>query len=142
MNVADIKRRVTNTLGDDAKVVFEDADLLDYINDAQLDICRKTGMLPDFLFISPIGGQESYVLPANCIEALRVTYKGSKLYKTTWQEVDMIDSSKDTGQSNGVPSHFYVIGNTIYFYPCPLSTETSTIKLTFSTVPSSNCKGT
>jgi Family of unknown function (DUF6682) len=135
MNVGDIKRRVTNILGDDAKVVFEDADLLDYINDAQLDICRKTGMLPEFSQVSPISGQENYILPANCIEVLRATYKGAKLYKTTWQEVDMISPMKDTGTSQGAPSHFYVIGNTIYFYPCPVTSEIGTIKLTYSTVP-------
>ena len=135
MNVGDIKRRVTNVLGDDAKLVFEDVDLFDYINDAQVDICRKTGLLSTVATVNIVANTDNYPLAADCIEVLRVTYNNNKLYKTTWQEVDMIDPTRDTGGSNGVPDHFYVIGNTIYIYPRPVSALAGGLKITYSRTP-------
>lgn len=119
MNVGDMKRRISNSLGDDAKVVFEDVDMLDYINDAQMDICRKTGFLQGTKSMSVLKGQDYYDLPTDVIEVQRVTLNWTRLVRTTWQELDMLDPSRDTGQSAGVPDHFWVNGNIIGVYPPP-----------------------
>ena len=119
MNVADIKRRVTNMLGDDAKLIFEDADLLDSINDAQIDICRKTDILRGSQNIAVSQGIEQYPLPLDFIEIQRVTFQSIKLYKSTWQEIDMIDPNHTTYGSQGVPTHYHREGNQIYLWPPP-----------------------
>lgn len=135
MNVADIKRRVTNALGDDAKLIFEDPDLIDMINDAQVDICRKTGFLTNDTSISLLKGTQGYPLPDDCIEVLRATYQNNKLYKTTWQEVDMLDPGKDTQTTLGVPDHYYIIGNTIYFYPPPSAGSILSVHVLYTRTP-------
>jgi len=126
---------VTNALGDDAKLVFEDPDLIDYINDAQVDICRKTDILHGSSTISTLSGVEAYQLPADFIEVQRVTYSGNKLYKTTWQEVDMLDPGKDAGPTSGVPDHYYRWGNMLYLYPIPSSGSTTALKIYYSRTP-------
>lgn len=135
MNVADIKRRVSNQLGDDAKIVFEDVDLVDMINDAQVDICRKTGILVSEQLFSLSTITPSWPLPADCIEVLRVVRDGQKLYKTTWQEVDQTDPGKDAGNTRGVPDRFYTMGNKITFYPYPSSNSTNNIRVIYSCTP-------
>ena len=135
MNVADIKRRVTNILGDDAKLIFEDADLVDFMNDAQVDICRKTDILRGTSVINVIGGTEFYPLPIDFIEIQRATYNGNKLYKTTWQEIDLFDPGKDSSQTSGVPDHYHREGNQIYLYPIPSSSSTGGLKVYYSRTP-------
>ena len=135
MNVGDIKRRVTNVLGDDAKIVFEDPDLIDMINDAQVDICRKTGLLSSEQLYSLSTVTTSWALPPDCIEILRVVMDGKKLYKTTWQEVDMLDPSKDSGATRGTPTCFYTIGNKIWFYPYTSQNTTNNIRLVYTCTP-------
>lgn len=135
MNVADIKRRVTNILGDDAKIVFEDIDLVDMINDAQVDICRKTGLLVSEQLYSLSTTTPSWAIPADCIEILRAVMNGQKLYKTTWQEVDTLDPSKDSGTTRGVPDRFYVMGNKITFYPYTSTNTTNNIRVVYSCTP-------
>jgi hypothetical protein len=135
MNVADIKRRVTNVLGDDAKIIFEDADLLDMINDAQIDICRKTGLTTSEQLYSLSTTTSSWALPPDCIEVLRVVSNGTKLYKTTWQEVDMLDPTKDSGSTRGNPTCFFVMGNKITFYPYTSTNTTNSIRVVYSCTP-------
>lgn len=135
MNVGDIKRRATNMLGDDAKLVFEDADLLDYINDAQVDLARKTDILRGTSTINVVTGTESYALPIDFIEIQRVTYLGAKLRKTTWQEIDLFDPDKDMPGGGGVPTHYHREGILIYLYPVPSASATGALKVYYSKTP-------
>jgi hypothetical protein len=133
MNVGDIKRRASNLLGDDAMLVFETADLLDMINDAQMDICRKTGFLTGTDNFDGVKGTEKYDLQASCIEVKRVTWQGSRLIRTTWQELDMIDPARNTTQ--GTPTKFYVDGDQIGLYPVPSTTTTLAVSVQYSRCP-------
>jgi hypothetical protein len=140
MNVGDIKRRATNMLGDDAKLVFEDVDLMDYINDAQVDLCRKTDILRGTLLLAINAGVESYALTSDVIDIQRVTYNGTKLYKTTWQEIDLFDPSKDiTGLAGaggaGVPTHYHREGMNIFLYPIPNFTQNASLRVYYSRTP-------
>jgi hypothetical protein len=116
-------------------LVFEAADLIDYINDAQIDICRKTDMLQGALTQNVQAGVEIYTLPVDFIEVQRVTYNGTKLYKTTWQEIDMLDPGKDQLTTEGVPDHYYRRGNTLYLYPIPATSVTNALKVYYSRTP-------
>jgi hypothetical protein len=133
VNVADIKRRVTNVLGDDAKLIFEDADLLDMINDAQVDLCRKTGMLSSNLASDAVANKANYDLPLTAIEVKRVTFKGTRLIKTTWQELDMIDPGRDN--TTGTPTHFYVDGTDVYLYPTPSTLFAAALNIFYTRIP-------
>jgi hypothetical protein len=135
MNVADIKRRATNILGDDAKLVFEDPDLLDFINDAQIDLCRKTDILRGTATVNVVANTESYPLPVDFIEVQRVTYNGSKLRKTTWQEIDLFDPNKDVAGGAGVPAYYHREGILIYLYPIPSASATGALKIYYSRTP-------
>jgi Family of unknown function (DUF6682) len=135
MNVGDIKRRATNILGDDAKIVFEDPDLLDFINDAQVDLCRKTDILRGTATINVVAATEFYALPVDFIEIQRVTLSGNKLRKTTWQEIDLFDPNKDVAGPAGVPSYYHREGNQIYLYPIPSTSITGGLKVYYSRCP-------
>lgn len=135
MNVGDIKRRATNLLGDDAKLVFEDPDLIDFINDAQVDLCRKTDILRGTAIINVVAATEFYALPVDFIEIQRVTLNGNKLRKTTWQEIDLFDPNKDVSVPAGTPSYYHREGNQIYLYPVPSTSVTGGLKVYYSRTP-------
>jgi hypothetical protein len=137
LNVGDIKRRVSNQLGDDSLVVFEGPDLVDIINDVQTDIVRKTHCLYTTSLISTVSGTEDYPVPVDLIEIDRVTYQGTKLRQTTFQELDQYDPDRDTttSSSQGIPSHFHVEGNRLFLYPVPSTSVANAVKIGYTKSP-------
>jgi hypothetical protein len=116
-------------------LVFEPTDLLDFMNDAQVDIARKTDILRTSTAINVVNGTEAYPMPVDFIEVQRVTLSGNKLYKTTWQEIDLKDPYKDSGPTLGVPTTYHREGNQIYLYPIPNSSITGGLKIYYSKTP-------
>ena len=133
MNVGEIKRRVSSALGDNAKLVFTDAALLDMINDAQMDLARKTACLGGVLFEDVNAGTESFDLPPLCIETKRVTYQGTKLNRTTWQELDMMDPGRDN--TTGVPTHYFIDGTDVHLYPIPSAFAAAALAIYYVAAP-------
>jgi hypothetical protein len=139
MNVGDIRRRANNMLGDDAMVVFEALDMVDMINDAIVDICRKTGVITAIMALPTTASKEMYDVPTDAIEIKRITYKGTRLIRTTWQELDMIDPSRQPATGNpgtlGEPTKFYVDGNFFGLYPIPSVSTAPGLQIWYTQIP-------
>jgi hypothetical protein len=135
MNVGEIRRRVKNIVGDESGVFIEDPDLLDYINDGQLDIVRRIHVLQTNATISTIVNTDLYAVPADFILEKRVTYLGTRMKKTSLEEIDSIDVDKDLTSNVGTPTWYYFAGNKIGFYPTPSSSVANPIKLTYVRAP-------
>lgn len=135
MNLADMKRRIQNIMGDDSGVFFEAVDLADLCNDAQMDIVRKTEILRTTSTISTIANQAEYALPADFIVEKRVTYLNLKMKKTTIDEIDDWLDSKDDPTTAGTPSFYYLVGNKIGFYPTPVGAVANPIRVSYVKAP-------
>lgn len=137
MNIGDIVRRVQNQLGDEAGVVIERGDILDYVNDAQTDISRRTDILRTTTTIPVVAGTEAYSLPITFISSKRVTWDGVALQSIAPEEIDVLDPNKDVASttSSGPPSYFWITGNSIHLYPIPNATAPSSLKVTHSKTP-------
>jgi hypothetical protein len=127
MLVKDIGRRVKRRFGDSSGAQIEDADIYDWINDAQDDINRKIEFLTATSQLDPVDGTENYALPADFVYALRVTLDGTFLYKTTLEEMDQYLRDRDvTPVQKGTPTRYWIRGGRIFLYPIPDSASAGT----------------
>lgn len=135
MNLGDIKRRVQNSVGDEAGVYIEGVDLADYANDGQMDIARKTEILQTSALISTIANTDLYALPADLIRIVRVTYLNSDIRSTTLAEISQLDIDKDVTVNSGTPSLWYQAGNKLGLYPTPSAAVANVLKVFYVKSP-------
>lgn len=126
MNLGDIVYRVRRAIegvvapqGLDTLLDITDEDIRLWANSGQLDIMRSTENIKATATIPSVLGQESYTLPVGLLTLERVTFDGKQLFKSTVQEIDDIDPSKDATETTGTPSRYAVWGTDLLLYARP-----------------------
>lgn len=143
MNVQDVFNRVRRTFGDEAGVQITDADLLRWINDAQLQISIDNESLLEATGTTDIeSGVAEYALPDNMNILRSLAYKGFRLKVLSFQEfneyIDGFDAPDATNPYGiGVPQVFMVYANTITLFPTPNETTAAGLKVYYSKHPDS-----
>lgn len=119
MNLGQIKSRVKRDFGDESGAEITDADIVDWANEGQIHIVRKTKALAVHKETAVVSGQRNYLLPTDLIFLDRVTYKGTSLEGLSQDQLDTFEKSLDASTGTGVPSHYYVYGRDLFLYPSP-----------------------
>lgn len=122
MLVSDIQRRVKRAFGDEAGSQITDADIIDWINDAQIEICRKNDVIQVIGTIPSVINQPRYALTAlaDILKLFLVKFDGNTLQTLTQQDADQFDSTYDQlNQGTGIPTHYWVFANNITLFPVP-----------------------
>lgn len=136
MNLGELKARVQTQLGDESGIVVTPEDIIRWLNDAQLEVVRKTNCLEDTIEIDVEAGVDSYDLPFDFLKDRRVTVNNYLLKRTTLEELDDLSPSRDVNQTTSdIPSRYYIYGRKIYLTPLPPSTITSGLKLWYVFAP-------
>lgn len=132
---SDIARRVRATMGDVSSALFLDVDIIDWINDAQEDIARKTNCLEAKQEFNAAVDDYDYALAADFIAARRVEYNGKVLVKTTVEEMDKHHTERNVTISSGTPQVYFIHMGNLNLYPAPSSVGTNNIDLWYSKLP-------
>lgn len=136
MFVSEIQSRVKNLFGDTAGVQITDAMTLEWINDGQLDIARKTECLEGSYSINSVAGTMGYALPTDFFKDIRVTYDGMPMRKTTQGYMDTFWAGHEkTPVSQGTPIFYYFFAGQINIYPAPAANLTNGIVLNYVKIP-------
>lgn len=133
MQLLEMRERVQNLFGDPDEALITIDEINDWLNDAQLTICRDTGWLAAHAETNIVAGQRAYQLPDEVVEVERVELDGKKIPQTTLQMVDQEDAYNTS--ASGVPDRYYVWGNKIYLYPTPTEEGTGNLDIWFSKTP-------
>jgi hypothetical protein len=128
-------RKVRRLFGDEFDIVITQQDIIDWANTAQSDIVRETQCLPKTINVPanqfPITIPDFYLMS-------RVGY-GSPLQPkgfVSLEELDLEGSSYNgMVASPGIPNRYYLSGNMVYLYPTPLTTDVSTVSVTYVRAP-------
>lgn len=138
MFVSDIVTRVLRTFGDDAQAQIQEADIIRWVNDAQVDMSNDENLFRVTATMSAVANQMLYTLPSNIMNLHSVKYNGKTLRSLSQQEADaFIVDNDDPTASNlpvGCPTHYWIWGSTLHLYPIP-SESTDTIMLYYQRVP-------
>lgn len=143
MNVQDIITRVRRTFGDEAAVQVQDADVIRWINDGQVEIVKRNdGALQKTTLVNLVAGQATYSMPADLfiLRSLRYKYDdmlsfSSIKYKNMQEFDDSIDGWDGTAYNASTPQFFTMYEGNVILFPSPDRSVTNGLKVLYSQKP-------
>jgi len=129
VNVDDVIRRVQRSFGDENESQIRITDIIDWVNAAQNDICRRTEVLQGTKIWDTVPGDNDYELPPDFIRAARVEYQGEVIQQTTLDQLDMYALSDPVHTTGNSKPFWYKWGETIHLYPDPNQAQSQVLKL-------------
>lgn len=117
MNVTDITRKTRRLFGDSAdEIVIQQADIYDWINEAQLTIVRQTGCLTGTL--SSALNTYPKALPVDWITTKRVGFGNNPTMSLKFIEIDDLDNLNiDPTMPLDTPMYYYHFAGQLRLYP-------------------------
>lgn len=129
--VLDVVTNVQRQFGDESGVQIVNADIIRWINQAQMEICNKTPILEATAVTPSIIGTQTYAVPPLMIELNSVMFDGNILEARNFETI-----RTELGIDNatpGVPCYWYTWANMIYLWPIPDSVKD--ISINYSKAP-------
>ncbi len=124
-----IKLRVKRQFGDESGAQLKDADIIDWINEAQREIYTKNNLGMKKGTVATIIGTSEYAFPNDLMRLFNVKYDGNTLQEISQQDVDEFIANYDTlTLGNGTPTHYWTYADKITLYPVPDSVKNLTIR--------------
>lgn len=129
MNTGSLVRRVQTQFGDFSGKHITREMILEWLNDAQLDIVKKTKALEKHVKVTSIEGDGSYELPDAFVAIRSVQYDGNVLQATKLEDIDQMFPDRHNSEADvkGVPSFYYVFARNLWVYPVPDGTKTLSV---------------
>src|SRR6478609_3167002 len=116
--VSDVLSDVKRTFGDEASVQVTDADVIRWVNQAQVEIVSKNQILTSVATTASVANQYVYDLSALNIQSISsIHYNGVKLDYMSFQEAEEYILRNDPLHNiTGVPQFWYQWADEISFY--------------------------
>lgn len=144
MIASDVITRVRRSFGDDAAVQVQDADVIRWINDGQVEIVRHNeGALQKTAFIDLVTDQQAYTLPTDLLLLRSLRFKSlatdlsyTKIeYKNMQQFDESIDGWDGFQYNHDDPVFFTMFENKALLWPIPDKSLSSGIKILYNQKP-------
>lgn len=143
MIVSDIITRVRRTFGDEAAVQVQDADIIRWINDAQVEIVKRNeSALQETTTQDLVANQSTYTMPADLLllRTLRYKYTGmlsfSRIKYANMQQFDeIIDGWDGTAFGTGAPIYYTMDKGSVILFPTPDQSATGGLKVLYNKKP-------
>jgi hypothetical protein len=124
---------------------FTSTALLNLLNAAQRAYVRKTRVCQNFATTSTVQGQADYPMPADWLGAEKIFYNNIQNGQSNWLPLNPTSLEKlsqenpnflstDTSQQ-AIPRKYYVINQTLFIYPRPLTSGTNNIFMFYESKP-------
>ena len=122
-----VKRAVKRTFGDEAGVQLEDADILQWANDAQQAINTKNKIFKAKSATLSVPGQSGYTFPTELIQQVEsIVYDGARLRPVEMNEAQVLLGDTQSGS----PVAWYEWGGDFVLYPVPEDEKAITLYYT------------
>lgn len=143
MIVSDVITRVRRIFGDEAAVQVTDADIIRWVNDAQIEIVKHNdGALQKTDFVNLVSGQSQYVMPTDLLILRSLRYKFTSMlsfsalqYKNMQQFDESIDGWDGTNYGSGAPQFFTMYEGKVILFPTPDQSFTAGLKILYNQKP-------
>lgn len=143
MIVSDVITRVRRTFGDEAAVQVQDADIIRWINDGQVEVIKNNdGALQKTGYINLVANQAQYTLPTDLMILRSLRYKYPDMlsytrimYKNMQQFDESIDGWDGTTYSTGNPAFFTMYEGLAILFPIPDTSVISGLKVLYNQKP-------
>ena len=130
-NVIDRVRVIT---GDSAAAIYADADIIRWINDAQIRVVRNSETAQQDVNFLTTQGAWVYPVTGGFLLVRDVWYNGQKVQSTTREKLNLLDPAWQGNISTmrGTPDYYWLTKDTINFYVTP---DTSGLNVIATIVP-------
>jgi len=129
MTLAQLRARTYRALGvtSTTPIFWTDAEINRLLNDAYIEVVKRTGALEIRHTVSTESGTSTYTLPSTVGRTMRVTYDDHKILPFTSFEFDRSVSNWEN--STGVPTHYTIDGNdrTVRLWKTPDTASTAKV---------------
>jgi len=132
VNADDVIRRVQRSFGDENESQIRILDVIDWINAAQNDICRRTEILQGQQIYDVVQGTNDYILPVDFIRASRVEFQGQAIKQTTLDQLDLYSVDDPFHATGNQTPFWYIWGGIMHLYPDPNTNLTGAIKIYYT----------
>lgn len=121
MLVSEIATRVRKQFGDEGAVLVTDADIIRWVNDAQLEIATKVDVLQGSATAATIANTADYTFPTTYLRIHSIKWNGRRLREINLQQAEELVPNKDDASTYpvGEPQYYWVWGNVFTLYPAP-----------------------
>lgn len=137
--VSDVARFVKRQFGDEAGVQITDADIYDWVNSAQLEICDRNRIITSQAATNAVNGQSQYTLSGlNIISIVSIHFDGGILPCVEFAQAEQIinEATGGTGEDlASVPVLWYEWDNKITLWPTPTEDITDGIVIYYNQSP-------
>lgn len=143
MNLADVKKRVRATFGDESSVQVTDENIVTWVNDGQREVVSMNPeLLEAIVAANTVAGQQDYVIPADVRKIRSISYKSDisvafiDLTALSLQEFDKNMGAWD-GSAYGQrdPLYYCTFANRIKLFPIPNTSIVGGLKLYYYRMP-------
>lgn len=146
MQAQTILTDVRRALLESSAQFWSDAELLRYLNRAELDYVNKTRLLEDTAQLSLIQGRLDYALPSNWLSAKAVffkienedgSYRWKRLYPTNVEKNAQSSPNfmNTTVDNQGEPQRYWIWGRSLWLDKAPDDTSDTTLLLFYKSKP-------
>lgn len=137
MIVSDVITRVRRTFGDEAAVQVQDADIIRWINDAQLEIVKRNdSALQETSFMDLVANQSTYTMPTTLLIIRTLRYKYTNMvsfnkirYASLQQFDEIVDGWDGTAFGVGAPIYYTMDKGQVILFPTPDQSATGGLKI-------------
>lgn len=136
LTVADLAVRVKRIFGDESGAQITDADILRWVNDAQLDIARQTHCLSKSQTFSLTLGQYLIPPPVGFLFLTRAICRGRLLSPTNLNWLDLTFPNRQVSYPSGVPEYIIWKGNGFELYPAIDANALNGLVIEYTAYPS------
>lgn len=144
MNAQDVITRIRRTFGDEAAVQIQDADILRWINDGQIEIVKNNeAALQKTGYVDLVAGTSQYALPTDLLILRTLRYKYTTMssyivlkYRNMQQFDESIDSWDGSLYGTGSPVIFTLFEGKVTLFPTPDQSAIAGLKVLYNQKPS------
>ncbi len=135
MLLSEVQTQVKRQFGDTSGAMITDADITRWVNDAQLDIVRRTKIAETTTVMASVIATGTYTI-ADVFEIKRLTYNGEALKKITTAQLDQQFPTREvSGYGYSTPRYWRNTGIGVELFPRPAD-SLGTISVTYTLRPS------
>lgn len=114
--VADVAQQVKRQFGDESGTQISNDDIIRWVNDGQLEICRRGEVNKSTAITSSVANQTAYNFPSDSIvKVLGISYKGTPLENSSFEQIQQLPKI----DYSNCPELWYEYDDSIYLYPIP-----------------------
>jgi hypothetical protein len=119
--VLDLTTHVKRQFGDESGVQITDADIIRWINGAQIEIVAKNNVIEGRITADAVAGTSVYNLPTvPILNIVSVHYKGLRIENTPFSSAERTIFASDPNRTQqGDPTLWYEWAGVINFWPVP-----------------------